>query len=174
MSRSVSFWAYSLAYVGYQNLLYYYNVMASLGDYFSYIFSGNGSDSSLPLEVRTLKVDKLSCDPNKAWQKRRRSQVNRKVECSNPDTPIPEDKIRFVCISDTHTHLEKRKRLKIPDGDVLLHAGDFTVYGTADEIHLVNEYLGKTVFVYFSLLTGKENFLLSNFFFYYFSFMKDF
>ena len=118
--------------------------MASLGDYFSDIFTGNKLESELPPETRALKVDKLSCDPHKAWRLKKRSQIYKKVKPVDPETPISEDKIRFVCISDTHTHLEKGRRLKIPDGDVLLHAGDFTVYGTPDEVQIVNEYLGKT------------------------------
>jgi Icc-related predicted phosphoesterase len=34
--------------------------------------------------------------------------------------------MRIVCISDTHGH---HRRLTIPDGDVLVHAGDFTQQG---------------------------------------------
>ena len=32
--------------------------------------------------------------------------------------------MRIVAISDTHT---KERELAIPDGDVLIHAGDFTM-----------------------------------------------
>lgn len=39
--------------------------------------------------------------------------------------PKQEGMIRFVCISDTHT----RDQFNVPDGDVLLHAGDFTNVG---------------------------------------------
>lgn len=34
--------------------------------------------------------------------------------------------MKIVCISDTH---EKHKQLDLPDGDVLIHAGDFTWVG---------------------------------------------
>ena len=34
--------------------------------------------------------------------------------------------MRFVCASDTHM---MRDRVPIPDGDVLIHAGDFTMRG---------------------------------------------
>lgn len=37
---------------------------------------------------------------------------------------------RFVCLSDTHNH---HRALEVPDGDVLLHAGDFTMNGTEAE-----------------------------------------
>ena len=44
--------------------------------------------------------------------------------------PPPESsRIRLVCISDTHTH-----RADIPDGDVLIHAGDMGNAGTHAEI----------------------------------------
>ena len=39
--------------------------------------------------------------------------------------------MRIVAISDTHT---KERELSIPDGDVLIHAGDFTYKGRKEEI----------------------------------------
>lgn len=45
----------------------------------------------------------------------------------NPTAQAPA--IRVVCISDTHTH-----RKRIPDGDILIHAGDLTNAGTVAEI----------------------------------------
>lgn len=43
---------------------------------------------------------------------------------------IPKDhkSIRFVVLSDTHMSHDNIK--EIPDGDFLLHCGDFTNYGT--------------------------------------------
>ncbi len=41
-----------------------------------------------------------------------------------------EDWTRFVCISDTHSN-----EYPLPDGDVLLHAGDLTMWGTVKELH---------------------------------------
>lgn len=41
----------------------------------------------------------------------------------------PEKPIRIVCVSDTHN-----LQPELPDGDILLHAGDLTVHGTFDEI----------------------------------------
>lgn len=43
--------------------------------------------------------------------------------------PAKSSRIRIVCISDTHTH-----RADIPDGDVLIHAGDMGNAGTHAEI----------------------------------------
>lgn len=38
----------------------------------------------------------------------------------------------FVCVSDTHNHHGAMPPL--PQGDVLLHAGDFTMHGELDEV----------------------------------------
>ena len=35
-------------------------------------------------------------------------------------------RIRIVCISDTH---KKHRQLDVPDGDILIHAGDFSQWG---------------------------------------------
>lgn len=43
--------------------------------------------------------------------------------------PDSSARIRLVCISDTHT-----KKIAIPEGDVLIHAGDLANQGTATEI----------------------------------------
>jgi Icc-related predicted phosphoesterase len=45
----------------------------------------------------------------------------------------------IVCISDSHNGHEA---LEVPEGDVLVHAGDFTNMGEADEIFRFNEWLG--------------------------------
>jgi 3',5'-cyclic AMP phosphodiesterase CpdA len=48
------------------------------------------------------------------------------------------DLVRIVCISDTHNddctdHL--------PDGDILIHAGDMTDDGTADELQAAYDWI---------------------------------
>ena len=43
-------------------------------------------------------------------------------------------KTRIVCISDTHNSSPKDGAWKLPQGDVLIHAGDFTNQGTFSEI----------------------------------------
>ncbi len=39
--------------------------------------------------------------------------------------------MKVVCISDTHGHHEK---VAVPDGDLLVHAGDVTRHGTVDDV----------------------------------------
>lgn len=41
--------------------------------------------------------------------------------------------LRFVCVSDTHGH-HREMTTRLPPGDVLLHAGDFTMTGEMDEV----------------------------------------
>lgn len=46
--------------------------------------------------------------------------------------------MRIVCISDTHNRLDK---MKIPPGDLLLHAGDLTGRGSLDELRRFDQLL---------------------------------
>jgi Icc-related predicted phosphoesterase len=49
--------------------------------------------------------------------------------------------LRIVCISDTHG---QHTKLSVPDGDVLIHAGDFTAFGERPkEIIDFNQWAGK-------------------------------
>jgi len=50
--------------------------------------------------------------------------------------------IRFVCLSDTHGHTNDFE-FEIPDGDVLIHAGDFSDIGEPHQVVEFNEWLGK-------------------------------
>uniref|UniRef100_K3X2D5 Calcineurin-like phosphoesterase domain-containing protein n=1 Tax=Globisporangium ultimum (strain ATCC 200006 / CBS 805.95 / DAOM BR144) TaxID=431595 RepID=K3X2D5_GLOUD len=54
--------------------------------------------------------------------------------------PQQKGTLRFVCISDTHGR--HRNVQDIPDGDVLVHCGDFTNRGTHKEICDFNDWLG--------------------------------
>jgi Icc-related predicted phosphoesterase len=48
---------------------------------------------------------------------------------------------RIVCMSDTHDRLAEYP-FPIPEGDIFIHAGDFTVSGMGAEIQRFNEFLG--------------------------------
>lgn len=43
---------------------------------------------------------------------------------------VQQRRVRFVCISDTHN-----QTLRLPKGDVLVHAGDLTNQGTFSEVN---------------------------------------
>ena len=52
--------------------------------------------------------------------------------------------LRFVCMSDTHGREQHGYyNTRVPDGDVLLHAGDFTMHSELHEYRSFNEFLGK-------------------------------
>ena len=49
-----------------------------------------------------------------------------------------EDVVRIVLISDTHN---RHRKLQLPEGDILIHAGDFTNNGTRKEIEDFDNWL---------------------------------
>ncbi|EGO21713.1 hypothetical protein SERLADRAFT_396959 [Serpula lacrymans var. lacrymans S7.9] len=53
-----------------------------------------------------------------------------------PCHPGP-DWTRFVCISDTHSEL-----FDVPPGDVLLHAGDLSSWGSFPQLKVTLDWLG--------------------------------
>ncbi len=54
------------------------------------------------------------------------------------DSPKPKNSLRFVFISDTHNQTDN---LKLPEGDILLHAGDFSQTGLPSEVQHFIRYL---------------------------------
>lgn len=50
-------------------------------------------------------------------------------------------KTRFVCVSDTHNASPANGAFKLPDGDVLIHAGDLTNQGTQAEIRKTLDWI---------------------------------
>lgn len=64
--------------------------------------------------------------------------------------------VRVVCISDTHN--QQRRLPKLPDGDVLVHAGDFTLKGTQKEILDFNDWLGEQDHPYKIVVPGNHEF----------------
>ncbi|GAB1609370.1 metallophosphoesterase domain-containing protein 1-like [Argonauta hians] len=89
-----------------------------------------------------IKVDPLSKSPAEAWSKYSKKL---KIEKINPESLIharePDKYLRFVCISDTHSNIESRPDF-VPEGDVLIHAGDFTKCGRLEEVRQFNDFLG--------------------------------
>lgn len=63
--------------------------------------------------------------------------------------------MRLVLISDTHN---EHDLIDIPDGDVLIHAGDFTERGTLDEIEIFNDFLGSLPHKHKIVIAGNHDF----------------
>lgn len=55
---------------------------------------------------------------------------------ANPRTKTPQNAIKVVCISDTHN-----QQLELPDGDLLIHAGDLSAQGTLAELQAQLDWL---------------------------------
>lgn len=67
------------------------------------------------------------------------------------------DSLRFVCISDTHM---QHNHLNLPDGDVLIHCGDFTNHGSLPEIEEFLEWLSTLKYKHIIVIPGNHEMLL--------------
>jgi predicted phosphodiesterase len=64
-------------------------------------------------------------------------------------------KVRIICISDTHG---QHASLCVPDGDILIHAGDFMTYGNAPrEIIDFNAWLGRQSHPHKIIIAGNHD-----------------
>ena len=75
----------------------------------------------------------LAEDPTRAWEiasLEQRVYTFPTIRFSHPK-PKPEGVLRFVCVSDTHG---REMNGALPEGDVLLHAGDFSMTGRPKEV----------------------------------------
>lgn len=64
-------------------------------------------------------------------------------------------KLKIVCLSDTHGLY---RGLKVPGGDILVHAGDFTRNGTLRELNRFNSFLGLLPHQYKIVVAGNHDF----------------
>lgn len=63
--------------------------------------------------------------------------------------------MRLVCLSDTHNLAES---VTVPDGDVLLHAGDLTQRGTREEVERAARWLGTLPHRHKVVVAGNHDF----------------
>ena len=64
--------------------------------------------------------------------------------------------MKFVAISDTHG---KHRSLSIPEGDTIIHAGDFCHYGSKDQVLDFIEWFDKLNFRHKILIAGNHDFI---------------
>ncbi|XP_067881886.1 metallophosphoesterase domain-containing protein 1-like, partial [Heterodontus francisci] len=76
-----------------------------------------------------------------------------RLEELRPGTPRLEGYVRFVCVSDTH---QQTAALILPEGDVLIHAGDFTNGGHREEIKSFCRWLGSCHFAEKVVIAGNH------------------
>jgi predicted phosphodiesterase len=63
--------------------------------------------------------------------------------------------VRIVCISDTHA---QHRNLVVPDGDVLVHAGDFTRSGSEKDVRDFDAWLGALPHRHKVIIAGNHDF----------------
>ena len=63
--------------------------------------------------------------------------------------------MRLICISDTHA---RHEAVFIPDGDVLVCAGDFTGHGEKRDVVAFNDWLGKLPHRHKVVIAGNHDF----------------
>ncbi|XP_045585223.1 metallophosphoesterase MPPED2 [Procambarus clarkii] len=97
--------------------------------------------------------------PAAACHTRHKSQIVKTLPVVTPLTPAPHNMVRFVCMSDTHNGTKKLPH-PVPDGDVLLHAGDFTQRGTIAEARQFNDWLGTLPHPHKVVISGNHEVLL--------------
>lgn len=62
--------------------------------------------------------------------------------------------MKIVCISDTHS---QHKKIDIPQGDILIHAGDFTNTGKFDEVESFANWFGNQPHKYKICIAGNHD-----------------
>merc|ERR1712070_687278 len=70
--------------------------------------------------------------------------------------PKDENSLRFVCISDTHGH-HHDLTTKLPQGDVLLHTGDFSMAGELDEVLDFGRWVQSLPFKWKIVISGNHD-----------------
>lgn len=66
-------------------------------------------------------------------------------------------KIKIVLIADTHGHTPE-----LPEGDVLVHAGDGTMMGTEAQVKELDDWFGTLPFRYIIYIPGNHDFLFED------------
>lgn len=64
--------------------------------------------------------------------------------------------MKIVCISDTHS---QHAKIKIPEGDIIIHSGDATMSGSADRVESFLQWYGSLDFKKRILVAGNHDWL---------------
>lgn len=108
-------------------------------------FQKNNNENSENFRQYKILPDFETDMPSRAWRRMSEKQTFKTVTPLNIHSQVKPDCLRFVCLSDTHSklHVDEMSNFYVPPGDILLHAGDFTMKGRPLEIERFNEALGK-------------------------------
>ena len=106
---------------------------------------------TLRIKSRQPSVVKISLDspPADAMKSRSRQPSVAKIDAATIQQALYFPKnVRIVHMSDTHDFLNPNRPTKnqdfLPDGDILVHSGNFSNGGTDEEYALFNQWLGQT------------------------------
>ena len=98
---------------------------------------------------KNIKIEELESK----IEEKEKKQISSEIKLFSD--PQKKNFLRFVHISDTHNKTNSEK-FKVPEGDVLLHTGDFTLKGTKEEVFEFNEWLGTLPHKYKILICGNH------------------
>uniref|UniRef100_A0A8R1HLY1 Metallophos domain-containing protein n=2 Tax=Caenorhabditis japonica TaxID=281687 RepID=A0A8R1HLY1_CAEJA len=108
------------------------------------------------MEAQKSKIDPFA--ENELWDILRPSRLQERIqknalgEVNSPPTDGT-PYLKVVCISDTHEQLHN---VSVPDGDVLIHAGDFTNNGNDSELIKFNEEMARFPHKYKLVVAGNH------------------
>jgi len=124
------------------------------------------SMSKVAKNKRLLSFGKTVVDPlepTKSWQKLSTQIPQTLLTDVFGDQPKPVGSVRIVTISDTHG---KHAFIpKIPDGDILIHAGDITISGDLGELRSFIEWMGKQPHKHKVVIAGNHDITLDESFY---------
>ena len=63
--------------------------------------------------------------------------------------------MKLITIADTHG---LHRSFEIPDGDILVHAGDLTRHGTLEDVYEFNDFLGSLPHPHKIVIAGNHDF----------------
>jgi len=96
----------------------------------------------------------MGFDIDHEWSKVQIKQRFEEVQLVDPSQPKAPDTCRFVCVSDTHA---RHDRMIMPEGDVLLHAGDFSSIGLMNDITRFSEWLRDLPYQHKVVIAGNHD-----------------
>lgn len=67
--------------------------------------------------------------------------------------------MKLVCISDTHG---AHGMLKMPEGDILIHSGDFSAHGTLNDVKKFTEWMGSQNYEFKIAIAGNHDIALED------------
>ncbi|KAI1705255.1 calcineurin-like phosphoesterase domain-containing protein [Ditylenchus destructor] len=112
----------------------------------------------MEIDALEVQIDPRSRDPTELWNRYlSKERICRPIPALSLDTPVRDDAVRFVCVSDTHEDLASLLASKlvprriansvpqryIPPGDVFVHCGDFTHIGEKAAVLKFNKQIGE-------------------------------